>query len=407
MIERVGGAQDFTRCRYIIIGAGPAGLAFGIALQRSGEKSFVILEKETQAGGLCRSAQVDGYPLDIAGCHLLEYANRRAAEFVFSFLPREKWKKHARYNCVQLGDACVGYPFEANIWQLPAAQQARYLADMARADANRGVPLPENLYAWAFWNFGEAMARDYFIPYNEKIWSCDLSEIGTHWMYKLPPICYADVKKSCEERRSPEKYAAHKNFYYPTEDGFGEPFARMANALEAHIVYDCEVRQLDWQNRTVNGLYQADIIVNTAPWRTVDADFPPKIRAAVAQLKHVSLDIDYHPECPDTRAQAIYYPDKSLPHHRAIFRYNYNEDWPGYWTETNARRSAARQPVHFHNEYAYPINTRGKPAALQTLQQWSEAQRIFGLGRWGQWEHMNCDTVICNALDLAERLRKE
>ena len=43
------------KVKYLILGAGPAGLTFANRLKQSGEDSFLVVEKETEAGGLCRS----------------------------------------------------------------------------------------------------------------------------------------------------------------------------------------------------------------------------------------------------------------------------------------------------------------------------------------------------------------
>jgi len=53
--------------KYLILGAGPAGLSFANMLKSSGggySDSYLILEKEDSAGGLCRSVDVDGSPFD-------------------------------------------------------------------------------------------------------------------------------------------------------------------------------------------------------------------------------------------------------------------------------------------------------------------------------------------------------
>lgn len=67
--------------KYLILGAGPAGLTFASLLKRAGISSFVILEKESMAGGLCRSETVDGMPLDIGGGHFLDTKNERVCNF--------------------------------------------------------------------------------------------------------------------------------------------------------------------------------------------------------------------------------------------------------------------------------------------------------------------------------------
>lgn len=52
---------------YLIIGAGPAGLSVACRLLERGQKNFIILEKEREAGGLCRSIEIDGSPFDFGG----------------------------------------------------------------------------------------------------------------------------------------------------------------------------------------------------------------------------------------------------------------------------------------------------------------------------------------------------
>ena len=63
--------RDMEKYKYLILGAGPAGLTFANLLLQNGEESFLVIEKESEAGGLCRSHEVDGAPLDIGGGHFL------------------------------------------------------------------------------------------------------------------------------------------------------------------------------------------------------------------------------------------------------------------------------------------------------------------------------------------------
>ena len=55
--------------KYLILGAGPAGLTFANRLLQNGIDDFLVIEKENEAGGLCRSREVDGSPLDTGGGH--------------------------------------------------------------------------------------------------------------------------------------------------------------------------------------------------------------------------------------------------------------------------------------------------------------------------------------------------
>lgn len=110
------------------------------------------------------------------------------------------------------------------------------------------------------------------------------------------------------------------------------------------------------------------------------------------------------PDTLDSPSHWTYEPDESVPYHRALLRSNFAGNAKGYWTETNATRSKPTEGVRFHNEYAYPINTLGKPEAVARILDWAKSRSIVGMGRWGRWEHMNSDVAVAEALQVAREL---
>ena len=85
-------------------------------------------------------------------------------------------------------------------------------------------------------------------------------------------------------------------------------------------------------------------------------------------------------------------------------RSNFCEGSRGYWTESNAKRSQPAEGFRHHNEYAYPVNTRGKPEAVERILAWASRHQVMGVGRWGTWEHMNSDVAVAEALKSARSL---
>ena len=69
--------------KYLILGAGPAGLTVANKLKESGITDFVVLEREETAGGLCRSVEVDGSPFDIGGGHFLDVRRPAVNDFLY------------------------------------------------------------------------------------------------------------------------------------------------------------------------------------------------------------------------------------------------------------------------------------------------------------------------------------
>ncbi|MDR1758388.1 MAG: NAD(P)-binding protein, partial [Bacteroidales bacterium] len=202
------------KVKYLIIGGGPAGLTLATALRLKGETSFLVLEKEKEAGGLCRSVIVDGAPVDTGGGHILDVRRQRVVDLVFSFIPKSGWAFYERNTKIEVGQHRISYPFEANIWQFPIEEQIDYLESIARA-ALLQKEKPERFTDWIYWKFGDKIANDYMLPYNEKIWSCDLNTLGTYWLEKLPNVSFRDTLASCLNRSFYGALPGHAQFYYP------------------------------------------------------------------------------------------------------------------------------------------------------------------------------------------------
>ena len=88
--------------KYLILGAGPAGLTLANRLLELGESSVCVLEKESEAGGLCRTKYIQGKPFDIGGGHFLDVRRPKVNEFLFQFMPREEWNIYERNSKIQM-----------------------------------------------------------------------------------------------------------------------------------------------------------------------------------------------------------------------------------------------------------------------------------------------------------------
>jgi hypothetical protein len=151
---------------------------------------------------------------------------------------------------------------------------------------------------------------------------------------------------------------------------------------------------------------------------------PSIIKNSAKILKKTSVEVTYMEEAPETEAQWIYYPDEALSYHRILIRGNFCKGAKGCWTETRTERYEADATqlslfdgqedagdaagsdarINFHNEYAYPVNTIAKPAAIAKILDFAAKSHIYGLGRWGEHCHFNSDGTVERALRLAEKI---
>jgi protoporphyrinogen oxidase len=385
------------------LGAGPSGLTFANKLKEAGIESFVLLEKEQVAGGLCRSVEVDGSPLDIGGGHFLDVRRQAVLDFLFKFMPRTEWQEHTRVSKIRLRGLEIDHPLEGNLWQLPVKDQIEFLESIAQAGCVGGSRQPEKFDEWIRWKLGARIADEYMLPYNRKMWCMPLEELGTYWLYKLPDVSFRETLQSCLEKKMGGTLPAHGTFLYPRQFGYGEVWRRMASSLGDKFVGNCPVQKIDVVNRVVNGEYKYDRLITTIPWPHWRAwnVLPPEVDQAVSRLVHTSVDVDYCAHNEPTDSHWTYEPSEEISYHRALFRHNFCRGARGYWTETNARRSGSPAQFRHRNEFAYPVNTLGKPEAVATISRWAEANHILPLGRWGTWEHMNSDIAVDLALKAA------
>ena len=388
--------------KYLILGAGPSGLTVAHALKEKGIQDILVLEKEPEAGGLCRSVDVDGSAFDIGGGHFLDTRRPKVNEFLFKFMPEEEWNRYTRDSRIDLKGQIIGSPIEANIWMLDTDTQVEYLKAIAEAGCVSGKPMPERFTDWIYWKLGERIAEDYMLPYNRKMFGEDLNSLGTYWLEKLPDVSFEDTLRSCLTHKAYAKQPGHAEFFYPKKYGYGELWKRMAESLKDSLRTNITVKELDIENRTVNGDIRADIIINTMPWTAFESikGASESVIQGIKTLKYSSIVTEYHGENLDTPAHWIYYPDPEKDHHRILVRHNFCKGSKGYWTETNLTRYTAGDREHFINEYAYPLNTIGKNETMDQILKEMRKHGIIGLGRWGEWQHFNSDVVVERALDL-------
>ena len=400
------------KMKYLILGAGPSGLTLANRLKQMGETSFFVLEKEKEAGGLCRSTQVDGSPFDIGGGHFLDVRRPKVNEFLFQFMPEEEWEKFDRDSRIAVNGDVISHPIEANIWQMKLENQVEYLKSIAVAGCNLKEEMPQEFVSWIYWKLGDKIAENYMIPYNQKMFGEDLNQLGTYWLEKLPNVSFEETLLSCLTKKAYGEQPGHAQFFYPKKYGYGELWLRMAEEIKGQIKYDASVHAIDFDTNTVTTkegeTYSADVIISTIPWMEFAkiTGMPQELKEKIGHLKYSSVQTAYFPDNLDTEAQWVYYPDPELSYHRILVRHNFCNGSKGYWTECNSTRvdETTESTFQYMNQYAYPLNTIGKPEIMKELLGWAKTRRVYGLGRWGEHQHYNSDLVVELALKMAEEL---
>ena len=402
------------KVKYLIIGAGMTGCAMARLLQMQGEEDVILLEAETEPGGLCRTKQIGRHILDTGGGHFLCTRFPEVYEFIFSHIPRSEFHHFQRVSKIEVEGELIDYPIEFNLWQLTPERGKAYLESCLRAGELEGRPEPSSFEEWIRWKLGDRIAERYMLPYNRKIWGVAPGEMDIDWLSKLPRVDEEAIVASWNSRHSDRaRMPSHGTFYYPKEGGFQRIFDSISATVLNKIWLSRPVRQLEYTGDfwRVNDEIEAEIVVNTAPWEKIDLAMTGSkqdLQKSIQKLKCSSLVVSLYEEDYDHDWHWSYVPDEAIHFHREFFIHNFapHSATNGVFRETNLQRwTAGRGEIVSHsNVAAYPIPLRGHAAAVRTVLDSYAEKKFFGVGRWGQHSYFNSDVCIREAMSLTKKL---
>jgi len=198
-----------------VLGCGYAGLLVAIKAKRSNSSAEVLCIDRDFAGGLLRSVVLNGFVFDVGGSHVVFSKRREIVAGILSL--GGEWVRRERLAYVYMDGGFIPYPFENGIYVLPAELRVRYGLSILKALISSSGERPRNLREWIVNTFGEEVASDYLIPYNEKIWKRPLEQISADWAYipgRLPLPSLEDIVKAIAGLPT-VGYREQAVFYYP------------------------------------------------------------------------------------------------------------------------------------------------------------------------------------------------
>lgn len=129
-----GGIGDIIVVKHVIIGTGFSGLAVALALDKSGEDDFIILERAGEIGGVWRDNRYWGCACDVPS-HLYSLASFPSAEWTRRFPRQDEVLNYLRQGFASRGldgkclfgreVRCLSWDDDAKLWTIELADQTR------------------------------------------------------------------------------------------------------------------------------------------------------------------------------------------------------------------------------------------------------------------------------------------
>ena len=203
--------------RILIVGAGVSGLAAAGFL--ANRFDCLVVEREVEVGGYCRTIYKDGFTWDYSG-HFFHFQRQWLADYVHSRMDISRLLTIDRKSRIYFRGKYIDFPFQFNIHQLPLSDFVRCLTDMY-ATTQQGPRTYSSFRDMVYGRFGRSLSDLFFIPYNEKLYSVRADQLDPDAMGRFFP--HTDFPGLLNKMRGAieganagqETYNAH--FLYPKD----------------------------------------------------------------------------------------------------------------------------------------------------------------------------------------------
>ena len=431
--------------RVAIIGAGVSGLAAARFLNELDHEVHVFEASPAPFEGLMETRRVEGFAFDVGGGHIIYSRDPWFNAFIRELYEGGGLLTHERRTKIFYKGRFVKYPFENGLSDLPPEVNYECLLGFIEAYMRRdSAEPPKNFREWIDYRMGEGMARHFMVPYNEKIWNSDLTDMGVEWVDgRVPEAPLEDVLRASMGLGS-EGYTHQSLFAYPEEGGIQDLIRRIGEPVMDRVRFGrpvTRVARLDDGRFDVDG-ERFDRVISTAPLDRAPGlveGFDEEGAAAARSLRHVSvttflfgLDAKapmpyswiYLPFPEDGAANRLTclsnYSPRNAPEGKASLLAEVTHQGPLEVTEAyvaDLKGALARAGLleadrviveaHASVDYAYIYYDLGFGARRRRALDAMARTGVLPLGRFGGYNYFNVDHCVLEARDLVNRLHGE
>lgn len=248
--------------KYLIIGAGISGLTFANQLKND----YLIIEKENQVGGYCRTIKKGDFIWDFAG-HFYHFKEEFLMDkFVDCIGEKNLVKQQKNTKILYKGDK-IDYPFQSNIHELDKEEFIDCLYDLYNKEEKESY---DNFLDMLYGKFGKSIVEKFLKPYNEKLYACDLKMLDEDAMGRFFP--YTNIKDVINNMKKSKDNSYNNQFMYPKEgaQSFIDSLYMNLNSKNIKLnekiekIYEEEKYVITSQGKRIRYKY----LVNTSPLNT-------------------------------------------------------------------------------------------------------------------------------------------
>ncbi len=418
--------------RHLIIGAGITGLATAAFLR---DPDYLVLEADAEIGGYCKTVKKAGFTWDYSG-HFFHFKHPEIEAWLRERMKGQKISTIEKKSFIAYGGRLIDFPFQKNIHQLPQNEFIECLVDLYMARSSdvprEGKAPPETSFKEMLHaRFGRGICDKFLVPYNEKLYACDLGTLDRHAMGRFFP--HADLTDVIRNMRTPDNASYNATFTYP-EGGAIEYVKALASAVRpGGIALGERLEGLDLRARvarTNKREIRFERMVSSAPFdKLVKMTGLAHDEHAFTWNKVLVFNLGFDKKA-HTGRHWIYYPDRKTSFYRIGYYDNiFETDRLSLYVELGFSRHSPLDDAEIERlrarvledlgregvttdhalvahhsvvmDPAYVHITRGSMAEHARLSRILRAHGVYSIGRYGGWTYCSIEDNIVEARALA------
>lgn len=410
----------------LIVGAGITGLSYAAYTNND----YIIIEKDSEVGGYCKTIKQDGFVWDYSG-HFFHFQDEKIKNDIFNGMDMSSVLTVIKNTQIKYKDRLVDYPFQKNIHQLPQSEFIDCLYDLFQNTAKDFSTFKEMLYA----KFGKSIAEKFLIPYNEKLYACDLNTLDTDAMGRFFP--FADKEEIIANFKPKAETSYNANFLYPKGGAIEYVYSVCKRVDMSKISFNEYIEEIDLQKhlaKTNKREIRYDNLISTMP-------FPSLLHLTKSTFdkslytcnKVLVFNIGFDRKGLEKINNWIYYPERKYIFYRVGFYDNiFNSDRLSVYVEIgykendtivesdafertlqDLQEAGITTPDHKVVSYKTIIMNPAYVHVTKQMESDREAKMhelanncVYSIGRYGSWIYCSIEDNIKQAKELAFKLKQ-
>jgi protoporphyrinogen oxidase len=408
----------------LIIGAGVSGISFANFSNNQCE----IIEKEKDPGGYCKTIKRNGFVWDFSG-HFFHFRNPEIEKFVRKNINEESLLKVNKSTFILYKDKFIDFPFQKNIHQLPQEEFIDCIYDLFAVKNDGPV---KSFKAMVYQNLGKSIADKFLIPYNEKLYACDLDLLDQEAMGRFFPK--ASKEDIILNFRKQDHSSYNETFIYPKGGAIEYINSLIKNIAATPISLEEELISIDINKKeaiTNKRIIRYDNLISTMPLPVLLKKCGIHYENVFSCNKVLVFNIGFDRKSENTQTSWLYIPDKEIIFYRVGFYDNIlRSDRLSVYVEIGFPENA---PINSTDEYlervindlrkcglikneqvvdyealimnpAYVHINQNSSVAVMKYKALLAKSNIYSIGRYGSWTYCSIEDNIIEAKELAFKL---